>query len=120
MARAPRKSPPSPYSRFGKQKLELRDYLAIDRTLLSGDRTLLAYIHLSLALAALGASAIRFLEQTSTLIVGWFLVVAAAVVLAVGAWRFRLMRHRMRDVIGPELPLPPEQLTEPPVPKKSS
>ncbi|MGE0479319.1 MAG: DUF202 domain-containing protein [Phycisphaerae bacterium] len=119
MARVPRKPPPSPYSRFTKQKLELRDYLAIDRTMLSGDRTLLAYIHLALALAALGASAIRFLEQASAEILGWLLIAAGAVVLFVGLWRFRLMRHRMRDVIGPELPTPPEQLTEAPAQKKS-
>ena len=52
---APKIKNSSPYRRIPKNKLELRDYLAIDRTILSTDRTMLAYIHATLGLLGLGA-----------------------------------------------------------------
>lgn len=99
---------PSPYPKVPKEKLELRDYLAIDRTSLSTDRTMLAYVHAALGLLALGASAIGFFDSMLAQIAGWSLVVAAIGTLVLGVYRVRTMLGRIRDAVGPELPTPPE------------
>jgi putative membrane protein len=56
----------TPYSRFGKDELILRDELAIDRTLLANERTLLAYLRSAIALLIAGVSIMHFSER------GWF------------------------------------------------
>ncbi|MBK9120951.1 MAG: DUF202 domain-containing protein [Phycisphaerales bacterium] len=103
----------SPYARFPKEKLELRDYLAIDRTVLSIDRTMLAYLHAALALVALGASAIKVFDSRVLQGFGWGFLVAGVLTLVFGIARVREMRGRIREAVGgKELPSPPEPQQE--------
>ncbi len=81
----------SPYSKFNRDDLILRDELAIDRTLLANERTLLAYLRSAVALLIAGVSIIHFSQG------GWFRVMGIACLPAgvitgvVGVWRSRLM-----------------------------
>lgn len=59
----------TPYTKFEKSELILRDELAIDRTLLANERTLLAYLRSAVALLIAGVSILHFAEQ------GWFWMV---------------------------------------------
>ena len=71
----------------------LRDRLALDRTRLANERTLLSYLRTALMLIVTGATAIKFVDiNTGILITGWLFVIAGAAVGIVGAWRFLAMR----------------------------
>ncbi len=56
----------SPYMKFHKGDLGLRDELAVDRTMLANERTLLAYLRSAVALLIAGVSIIHFSQE------GWF------------------------------------------------
>ncbi len=62
----------TPYAKFEKDELILRDELAIDRTLLANERTLLAYLRSGVALLIAGASIIHLTSG------GWFWCVGIA------------------------------------------
>lgn len=84
------------YEQFSQQELILRDELALDRTLLANERTLLTYLSAGLALVIAGVSMIHFSNG------GWFMWVGIACVPcgiitpAIGPYRYR----RMNDKIG--------------------
>ena len=99
----------SPYSRFESVDLILRDELAIDRTILSNERTLLAYLRSGVALVIAGVTMMHFAQE------GWFGVVGAACVPAgviavvFGGVRYRrmqksisLIRRQLRPSGKPE------------------
>ncbi len=87
---------PNPYERFSADQLILRDQLAIDRTVLANERTLLAFVRTGLALAITGAG---IAQLYPTLLIGaWGLVAAGVLVTAVGFWRYRSMRLKIRKV----------------------
>lgn len=81
------------YSQFSNQELILRDHLAIDRTVLANERTFLAYICTALALVIAGASTPHFLKDWWWVVAGWFLVASGCLVLVIGTWRFKNVRH---------------------------
>lgn len=68
----------------------LRDDLAVTRTRLANERTLLAYVRTSIMLAASGATVIKFFgEQSLAIAAGWSLIVASGGVALLGVRRFR-------------------------------
>ena len=83
----------SPYAKFDRNELLLRDELAIDRTLLANERTLMAYLRSGVALLIAGVSIIHFAQY------GWFWAVGAAclpagiVTAIVGVLRYRRMNR---------------------------
>lgn len=52
----------NPYQKYRGKELTLNDHLAIDRTILSNERTVLAYARTSLAMLIVGGSVIKFFE----------------------------------------------------------
>jgi len=66
----------------------LRDYLAIDRTNLANERTLLAYIRTCIGLFATGAALINFVEYDALGILGYIFIVVSPVLFFFGLWRF--------------------------------
>ncbi len=87
-----------PYSRFKKEELILRDYLAADRTILANERNLLSYIRTSVALAAAGGSLIHFLDSLAADIGGGLLLALAAGILGLGLQRFIWYKRRLKNV----------------------
>lgn len=83
----------SPYSKFSRDDLILRDELAIDRTLLANERTLLAYLRSAVALLIAGVTIIHFSQG------GWFQAMGIACLPAgvitgvIGVWRYRWMNQ---------------------------
>ncbi len=61
------------------KSLILRDYLAIDRTILANETSYMSYIRTSLTLIAAGATLLKFFSSDYTQVVGWSLV-------AIGGW----------------------------------
>ena len=79
----------NPYAKFSSASLTLNDYLAIDRTILSNERTLLAYGRTALAQVIIGGGAVKlFSSPLLTLIGGLFLAGGVATML-IGWHRYR-------------------------------
>jgi putative membrane protein len=77
--------------------LPLSDRLAISRTDLANERTLLAYVRTALALAAGGVGLVQIFTSPIVVALGWALIPASALVLIVGVARFRRARRALRD-----------------------
>jgi putative membrane protein len=76
-------------------ELILRDRLALDRTHLANERTLLAYVRTAFMLIAAGATAIKALPDDRLIVAtGWALLASGLAVVFFGAWRFRTIRRR--------------------------
>jgi len=100
----------NPYARFRDQELTLNDYLAIDRTILSNERTLLAYIRAALAQVIIGGSALKFFDSFALTVLGWLFIAGAVVTMLVGWQRYRHTDHLLREALlrqtgGKEHPL---------------
>ena len=74
-----------------------RDDLALIRTDLANERTLLAYGRTSLMVAASGVTLIKFFPGTVIAAsLGWSLVVASTCVASLGVIRFSRLQRRLR------------------------
>jgi putative membrane protein len=70
--------------------------LALVRTDLANERTLLAYLRTSLMVFATGVTLLKFFADTDSIrISGWSLIAVGGLVCAVGILRFLLMRRRL-------------------------
>jgi len=78
--------------------LPLSDRLAISRTDLANERTLLAYVRTALALAAGGVGLVQIFTSPMVVALGWALIPASVLVLVVGVVRFQRARRALRDV----------------------
>jgi len=93
------KDPSNPYARFKSDELTLNDYLAIDRTILSNERTLLAYVRAGLAQVIIGGSALKFFDSFSLMVLGWIFIIAAVVTTVIGWRRYRHTDHLLRAAL---------------------
>lgn len=73
----------------------LRDHLAIDRTTLANERTLLGYARTALALAVVGASAVKLFESAALMATGWGFLAGGGIVFSFGLQRFLRMKRRI-------------------------
>lgn len=78
----------SPYTRFDKNDLILRDELAIDRTLLANERTLLAYLRSGMALLIAGVSIIHFSQENWFWVVGIGCIPTGIIISIIGVVRY--------------------------------
>ncbi len=81
-----------PYARFQGEDLILRDELAIDRTLLANEATLLAYVRSALTLLITGVTFIHLFDQGSLFWLGVICIPLGLGTAAFGTWRFRRMQ----------------------------
>jgi putative membrane protein len=78
--------------------LAVSDDLALMRTDLANERTLLAYLRTAATFAAGGIGLARLVTDPAMVRVGWALVPLGALVMAVGAVRFRRTRRLLEQV----------------------
>lgn len=78
-----------PYTPFEKEKFILRDRLAMDRTTLANERTLMAYLRTSLTLVIVAITFLEFLDTTLTTLLGWVMIPIAVLIAFVGIGRYR-------------------------------
>ena len=80
-----------------ERSCELRNELAVDRTILANERTLLAYLRTALMLLASGVTLVKILKVGDFLrAVGFALIPLAVLVALVGYFRFRRIRKDLR------------------------
>lgn len=73
-----------PYNQFDKDELILRDYLAIDRTILANQNTLLAHVRTALTLVVSGVSFIHFFDLGLIEMIGWVLIPIGFLIFLIG------------------------------------
>lgn len=75
---------------------DLRERLAAARSVLSNERTFLAYQRTALTQLAVAATFIRFFDHPTLTVIGWLLVPVSAVTAGLGVLRYRRMRALIR------------------------
>jgi putative membrane protein len=70
----------------------LRDYLAVDRTILTNQSTFLAYIRTALTLFVAGLTFVKFFDQVVIEIIGWAFIPIGVATFAVGFFRYNRLR----------------------------
>lgn len=89
--------------RFGRdfkpdQEVILRDYLAIERTRLANERTLLSYIKSSLYLLLGGITALQLKNYPELAYLGFTALVFSAIFLIIGIYRFTLLKKSLKKL----------------------
>ena len=87
-----------PYQRIQPKEMLLRDYLAIERTVMANERSFLACLRTSLSLVVAGASFIKFSGYRVLEAVGWGLIPLGLALLSIGVRRFLRMRRVIMDI----------------------
>ena len=85
------------YKNFCKGMI-LRDYLALDRTILANKRTLLAYIRTFIGLLASGIGMVELLAERIINIIGYTFIVIAFPILVIGIIEHIIMRRALADI----------------------
>lgn len=86
------------YSKYCGENLILRDELAIDRTVLANERTLLSYLRSAVALLIAGITIVNFSTE------GWFRAMGIAciptgiITAVIGVARYRIMDRSIRRI----------------------
>ena len=88
----------NPYHKFTAKELILRDHLAIDRTAMSNESTLLSYIRTSLAIIAAGATLIHFFSEFYIHAAGLSIIVLGLVLLICGYIRFKKIDKLIKEI----------------------
>jgi putative membrane protein len=81
------------YSKYCADNLILRDELAIDRTLLANERTLLSYLRSAAALLIAGFSIIHFSTEVWFWVLGLSCIPAGIMTGIIGVARYRRMNQ---------------------------
>lgn len=88
-----------PYSQFEPDELILRDHLAMDRTTLANERTLLSYLRLAILLLISAVSLIKVYPASPEMRrLGFVLIGLGIGAGLLGFWRFQRMRRRIGRV----------------------
>ena len=94
-----------PYRRFKHDDLVVPDLLAVDRTELANERTLLSWVRTALALVLSGASCIHFIEGTPAKLGGVGLIVLGFGAIAVGIARWARLQRMISRIKHGEIKL---------------
>jgi putative membrane protein len=87
-----------PYARFAAEELIIRDLLAVDRTEMANERTLLSWIRTALALGLAGASCVHFIGGIGATIGGGVLIALALCCLAFGFQRYARVKRMIARI----------------------
>ncbi len=82
----------NPYVKFRGQTLSLNDYLAIDRTVLANERTLLSYTRTALTMLVIGGTCLKVFDSHWIEVVGIVFLALSLVTFLVGWRRYQRMR----------------------------
>lgn len=78
----------------------LRDYLAVDRTILTNETAFMAYIRTALAMIAAGVSLVKFFNDPVMHVLGWSFMGVGTVLAMYGYHRYRQVDTLMHQIKG--------------------
>lgn len=85
----------NPYGNFIQKELILRDWLALDRTVLANERTFLAYGRTSLTLVIAGLTFVKFFGHVAYSAIGYAFIVAGISIFYFGIHRYQKNANRL-------------------------
>ena len=91
-----------PYVEFKREDMILRDWLALDRTVLANKRTFLAYGRTAIAMMALGIAFVKLIHHRFFEVSGFVLIALGVVVFFVGLSEFTNNNKRYRRLVAKE------------------
>jgi putative membrane protein len=91
-----------PYTEFKREEMILRDWLALDRTVLANKRTFLAYGRTSIALIGLGIAFVKLIHHPFFEVSGFMLMGLGVLVFSVGLCEFVKNTVRFNKLIEKE------------------
>lgn len=83
------------YANIERSGMILRDFLAVDRTILSNQNTFLAYIRTALTLFVVGLTFIKFFDQKIIETIGWLFIPVGVLTFFVGFLRYNRLRRAL-------------------------
>lgn len=90
----------SEYTKYGKQNMILRDYLAVDRTIMTNENSFLAYIRTALTLVVAGVTFLKYFNDGAVHIIGWIFIASSLLVLVTGFGRYETMNRILLKIVG--------------------
>ncbi len=87
-----------PYDNFNPQQFIVRDWLALDRTVLANERTLLAYMRTAFTLVISGLTFIKFFQHFAFDVVGYVFIASGVIIFIFGMRRYLQMLHHYRGL----------------------
>lgn len=91
-----------PYQEFNREDMILRDWLALDRTVLANKRTFLAYGRTAIAMMALGIAFVKLINHEFFEISGFALIFLGVVVFLIGLREFASNSKRFKRLVEKE------------------
>lgn len=88
--------------RFSVESFILRDWLALDRTILANERTLLSFTRTALVLILAGMTLIRFFGHQMWAVLG-YVVLASGVILWLVGFRLYILKKQQYTVYTDEI-----------------
>lgn len=79
-----------------KDEIILRDYLAMERTTLANERTLLSYLRSSLYLLVGGIALLKLENFENLQVVGYISLFLAIIFVVIGVYRYQKLRNRLK------------------------
>ena len=90
------------YSTF-KDKMILRDFLALDRTVLANERTLLSYIRSFIGSFSAGIAMIKLFDSLLTNVLGYIFVIVSPFFVIIGVIRYIQISKRIKIINEAEI-----------------
>ena len=85
------------------ENIEIRDSLAMERTKLANERTLLSYTQASLYFLLGGLALLQLKEYQEMHYIGYLALVFSVLFVTVGIWRFIVLKNKMKDLLKGEV-----------------
>lgn len=91
-----------PYTEFQREDMILRDWLALDRTVLANKRTFLAYSRTAIAMAVLGIAFVKLIGHPFFEVAGFALMSLGILVFFIGAREYTDNTRRFKKLVEKE------------------
>ncbi len=93
-------------SLFTTRKIDetlIREHLALERTKLANERTLLSYTQAALYFLLGGLALVQLKEYEEMHYIGYLALFFSALFVTVGIWRFIVLKNKMKDLLRGEV-----------------
>lgn len=77
----------------------IREHLALERTKLANERTLLSYTQAALYFLLGGLTLLQLQEYQDLWFIGYLALVFSGIFLTVGVWRFLVLKRKMKRLL---------------------
>jgi inner membrane protein YidH len=88
------------YNGAEKEAMTLRDYLAVDRTVMSNEVSFLSYIRTALTMVVAATALLKFFDVLVINILGWVFIASSVLLVVHGAARYEAMGRILHRLTG--------------------